>query len=149
MAWFSEAYMFVVVNFDALAQASDFRSERRQAVFLCWMQEVWDTKWLADWMPTHKPTELLRIKQNLSEHSAHLSSLPIGFHTWLWWHTCLLLMFWHRQAIFKPVQLSVYKADWHDSWPEIRDDHDRFQKSQPNEASLQTQHGLIYPAWNM
>ena len=32
-------YMFVVVNFDALAQASDFRIERRQVVFLCWMQD--------------------------------------------------------------------------------------------------------------
>ena len=29
-------YMFVVVNFDALAQASDIRIERRQVVFLCW-----------------------------------------------------------------------------------------------------------------
>ena len=31
-------YIFVVVNFDALAQASDFRIERRQVVFLCWEQ---------------------------------------------------------------------------------------------------------------
>ena len=31
-------YMFVVVNFDVLAQASDFRIERRQVVFL-WMQD--------------------------------------------------------------------------------------------------------------
>ena len=32
-------YMFVVVNFDALAQASDIQIERRQVVFLCWMQD--------------------------------------------------------------------------------------------------------------
>ena len=32
-------YTFVVVNFDALAQASDIRIERRQVVFLCWMQD--------------------------------------------------------------------------------------------------------------
>ena len=32
-------YMFVVVNFDALAQASDIRIERRQVVFLCWRQD--------------------------------------------------------------------------------------------------------------
>ena len=32
-------YMFVIVNFDALAQASDFLIERRQVVFLCWMQD--------------------------------------------------------------------------------------------------------------
>ena len=31
--------MFVVVNFEALAQASDFRIKRRQVVSLCWMQE--------------------------------------------------------------------------------------------------------------
>ena len=32
--------MFVVVNFDALAQASDIQIERRQVVFLCWMQDL-------------------------------------------------------------------------------------------------------------
>ena len=32
-------YMFVVVNFDVLAQASDIRIERRHIVFLCWMQD--------------------------------------------------------------------------------------------------------------
>ena len=32
-------YIFVVVNFDALAQTSDFRIERRQVVFLCWKQD--------------------------------------------------------------------------------------------------------------
>ena len=32
-------YMFVVVNFDALAQASDIRIERRQVAFLCWKQD--------------------------------------------------------------------------------------------------------------
>ena len=40
----------------------------------------------------------------MSEHSAHLTSLPIGFRTWLWRYTCLLLLFltlWHRQTIFK------------------------------------------------
>ena len=33
-------YMFVVFNFDALAQASDILIERRQVVFLCWMQDL-------------------------------------------------------------------------------------------------------------
>ena len=32
-------YMFVVVNFHDLAQASDIRILRRRAVFLCWMQD--------------------------------------------------------------------------------------------------------------
>ena len=33
-------YIFVVVNFDALAQASDIQIERRQVVFLCRMQDL-------------------------------------------------------------------------------------------------------------
>ena len=32
-------YMWVVVNFDDLAQARDFRIEMRQVVFLCWVQD--------------------------------------------------------------------------------------------------------------
>ena len=32
-------YIFVVVNFDALAQAGGFPIERRQVVFLCWRQD--------------------------------------------------------------------------------------------------------------
>ena len=39
----------------------------------------------------------------MREHSAHLSSLPVGFRTWLWRYTCLLLlilMLSPRQAIF-------------------------------------------------
>ena len=57
-------YIFVVVNVDALAQASDFRIERRQVVFLCWKQDsnpeglrhllasrlnaCWQTDWAID-----------------------------------------------------------------------------------------------------
>ena len=33
-------YIFVVVNFDLLAQASDIQIERRQVVFLCRMQDL-------------------------------------------------------------------------------------------------------------
>ena len=33
-------YIFVVVNFDALAQASDIQIERRQFVFFCWKQDL-------------------------------------------------------------------------------------------------------------
>ena len=33
-------YIFVVINFDARAQASDIQMERRQVVFLCWMQDL-------------------------------------------------------------------------------------------------------------
>ena len=52
-------YMFVV-NFDALAQASNFQIERTQVVFLCWMQDLnqglWNqissrlnARWQTDW----------------------------------------------------------------------------------------------------
>ena len=40
----------------------------------------------------------------IRKHSAHSTLLPIGFRTWLWQYTCLLLlisMLWHRQAIFE------------------------------------------------
>ena len=44
VSWFSHLalaiYIFVVVNFDALAQASDIQMERRQVVFLCRMQDL-------------------------------------------------------------------------------------------------------------
>ena len=44
VSWLShfalEIYIFVVVNFDALAQASDIQIERRQVLFLCWMQDL-------------------------------------------------------------------------------------------------------------
>ena len=64
-------------------------------------------------MPADKPTELSRIKLKtwtrqpvpmISKHSAHSTSLPVGFRTWLWRYTRLLLlisMLWHRQAIFE------------------------------------------------
>ena len=94
--WFSHLaqviYIFVVVNFDALAQTGDIQIETRQVVFLCRMQDlnpgshtpnrhqnrketscvplqnagfeprVPDTKSPADWMLADKPTELSRIK---------------------------------------------------------------------------------------
>ena len=63
-------------------------------------------------MPADKPTELSTIKLKtwtrqpvpmISKHSAHSSLLWIGFCTWLWRYTWLLLisMLWHRQAIFE------------------------------------------------
>ena len=53
-------YIFVVVNSDALAQASDIQIERRQVVFLCWMQDLnpgpqhkiasrLNARWETDW----------------------------------------------------------------------------------------------------
>ena len=110
-------YTFVVVNFDALAQASDFRIKRRQVVFLCWRQDsnpeglrhlfanrlnaCWQTDWAIEdqaktW--TRQPVPMI------SKHSAHSTSRPVGFRTWLWRYICFLLlisMLWCRQAIFE------------------------------------------------
>ena len=82
-------YMSVIVNFHALAQARYFRIERRRVVFLGWMQDSklqslghqiacrlnahpqtdWAIKDQArTW--THQPVLMM------SEHSAHLTSLP-------------------------------------------------------------------------
>ena len=52
-------YMFVVVNFDALAQASDIRIERRQVVFLCWRQDSNPRSQI----PIHQQTECLLINR--------------------------------------------------------------------------------------
>ena len=107
-------YMFVV-NFDALAQASDIRIERRQIVFLCWMQDSNPRSQT----PIRQQTECLLTNRlsyrgssykiwtrqpvpMISKHSVHSTSLPVGVRTWLWRYTCLLLlisMLWHRQAI--------------------------------------------------
>ena len=109
-------YIFVVVNFDALAQPSDIRIERRQVVFLCWRQDSNPRSQI----PIHQQTECLLTNRlsyrgssktwtrqpvpMISKHSAHSTLLPIGFRTWLWRYTYLLLlisMLWHRQAIFE------------------------------------------------
>ena len=109
-------YMFVV-NFDALAQASDFRIERRQVVFLCWEQDsnpggLWNpifsrlnACWQTDWaIEDQAKTWTRQPVPMISKHSAHLTPLPYGVHTWLWRYTYLLLlisMLWHRQVIFE------------------------------------------------
>ena len=110
-------YMFVVVNFDALAQASDFQIERRQVVFLCWRQDSnpeglrhlfasrLNACWQSDWaIKDQAKTWTRQPVPMISKHSAHLTPLPFGIHTWLWRYTYLLLLIsiqWHRQAIFE------------------------------------------------
>ena len=65
------------------------------------LNACWQTHWAIEdqaktW--TRQPVPMI------SKHSAHSTSLPVGFRTGLWWYTCLLLlilMLWHRQAIFE------------------------------------------------
>ena len=69
-------YMFVVVNFDALAQASDIPIDRRQAVYLCWMQDSnprsqtpnasgLNARWQTDWAIEVERNKLwFQVKRN-------------------------------------------------------------------------------------
>ena len=70
-----------VVNFDALAQASNFQIERTQVVFLCWMQDLnqglWNqisgrlnARWQTDWA-----IEDLTIKLELNSPSLWSASI--------------------------------------------------------------------------
>ena len=118
--WLWRYTCFVVVNFDALAQASDIRIETSCFPLLNagFEPRVSNTKSSADRMPADTPTELSSIKlktwtrqpvPTISKHSAHSIKLPVGFRTWLWRYTCLLLLIsmrWHRQAIFEGDKLS-------------------------------------------
>ena len=121
-------YIFVVVNFDALAQASDI-SNRKETSCVPLLNAGFepgapDTKSPADWMLTDKLTELSRIKLKtgtrqplpmISEHSAHWTPLSVDFRTWLWRYTYLLLlisMLWHRQAIFQIERRQVVFLCW-------------------------------------
>ena len=108
-------FKFVVVNFDALAQASNFRIERKQVVFLWWMQDSNPGSQTPNRQQTEcPPTNRLSYRGSsqkseldspiISGHSAHSIPLPVGFRTWLWRYTCsflLISMLWHRQAIFE------------------------------------------------
>ena len=109
--------IFVVVNFDALAQASDIQIERRQVVFLCWMKDLNSGSQTPNRQQTEcsltnrlsyrgssKKTWTRQPVPMISEHSAHLTPLSVDFRTWLWRYTYLLLlisMLWHRQELYK------------------------------------------------
>ena len=84
-------YIFVVVNFDALAQASDFRIERRQVVFLCWEQDsnpggLWNpifsrlnACWQTDWAIEDQAKKLVYTCACQYLHT----STDICIHKWM------------------------------------------------------------------
>ena len=94
--------MFVVVNFDALAQASDIRIERRQVIFLCWRQ---DSNPSGSQTPNRQQTECpLTSRLSYRGSSKNLNSTARPYDQRAFIHTYLLLlilMLWHRQAIFE------------------------------------------------
>ena len=96
-------YIFVVVNFDALSQASDFRIKKRELVFLCWKQDS-NPEGLKHLFGGRLKTWTRQPVPMICKHSAHQTPLPFDIRTWLWRYTYLLLlisMLWHRQAILE------------------------------------------------
>ena len=113
-------YMFVVVNFDALAQASDFRIKRRQVVFLYWMQDsnpegLWNqissrlnARWQTDWT-IEDQAKNLNSTARLYDQRAFSPLNPTAI-----WHSHLALaiymfvvvnlisMLWHRETHINP-----------------------------------------------
>ena len=107
----------VVVNFDALAQASDIRIWRRQVVFLCWKQDSYLE------VPRHLTANRLNAHSQthwaIEDQAKNLNSTARPYDEWafspldlsaVWFsHLALALymllllisMLWHRQAIFE------------------------------------------------
>ena len=83
----SHTYIHIFVNFDALAQESNFQIERRQDVFLCWIQDLnqglWNrissklnAHWQTDWaVGDQAKTWTEQPIYMISEHSAHSTLL--------------------------------------------------------------------------
>ena len=117
--------MFVVVNFDALAQSSDFQIERREVAFLCWMQDsnqgLWNrissrlnTHWQTYWAIEDEVKNWNSIARPYDQRAFSLCYPTAG---WLS-HQALALyifflnsMLWHRQAIFKPIEFAWKQYD--------------------------------------
>ena len=88
---------------DKLSSSAEgkIRTQGLRYLFTSRLNACWQTDWAIEdqaktW--TRQPVPMI------SKHSAHRTSLPVGFRTWLWQYTCLLLfisMLWHRQAIFE------------------------------------------------
>ena len=112
---------------------------------------VSDPKSPADWMPADKPIGLSIIKPKtwtrqpvpmVSKSWARSTLLPVGFRTWLWCCTCLLLisMLWPNQAVFesKGDQLSCFAEC------RIRTQRLRHQITSRLNARWQTDQSLLY-----
>ena len=106
----------LVVNFDALAQASDFRIEMRQVVFLCWRQDSnpeglrhlfasrLNACWQTDWAIEDQDKNLNSTARPYDQQAFSPPDPTAIWHIHTYIHTCLLLlisMLWHRQAIFE------------------------------------------------
>ena len=88
---------------DKLSSSAECRNRTQglRHIFASRLNACWQTDWAIEdqaktW--TRQPVPMG------SKKSAHSTSLPVGFRTWLWRYTYLLLlisMLWHRQAVFE------------------------------------------------
>ena len=89
---------------DKLSSAAEsrIRTQGLRHLFASRLNACWQTDWAIEDQP--KKTWTRQPVPMISKHSAHSTSLPVSFRTWLWRYTCLLLlisMLWYRQAIFE------------------------------------------------
>ena len=88
-------YMFVVVNFDALAQASDIQIERRQVVFLCWMQDLN----LGSQTPNRQQTECSLANRLSYRGSSIYIYMYIYMYIYIYIYTKIALEWQHEQFV--------------------------------------------------
>ena len=89
---------------DKLSSSAEcrIRTQGHRHLFASRLNACWQTDWAIE--DQAKKTWTRQPIPMISKHSAHSTSLPVGFCTWLWRYTCLLLlisMLWHGQAIFE------------------------------------------------
>ena len=88
---------------DKLSSSAECRIQTQglRHLFASRLNACWQTNWAIEDQAKTWPWQPIPM---ISKHSAHSTSLPVGFRTLLWRYTCLLLlisMLWHRQAIFE------------------------------------------------
>ena len=102
--YYNLIYLFVAVNFDALAQESDVRFVRKQVVYPCWMQDsnpegLWNrissrlnARWQTDWaIEGQAKTWTRQPVPMISEHSAYIQTEPLNAVDILYFHHLIAL----------------------------------------------------------
>ena len=101
MLWYRQAIF--ESKGDKLSSSTEcrIRTQGLRHLFTSRLNACWQTDWAIDHQAenwTRQPIPMI------NKHSAHSTSLPVCFRSWLWQYTCLLLLIsmpWHRQAIVK------------------------------------------------
>ena len=96
MLWHRQAIF--VLKGDKLFSSAEcrIRTQGLRHLFVSRLNACWQTDWAiqdqAKEPRTRQPVPMI------SKHSAHPASMPVGFRTWLWRYTYLLLMHAHMHA---------------------------------------------------